>query len=491
MLMSAIFSALHDVWSAFWSIPHISVWISTIWAGYLVWLAGWIVLQKREPAATLSWLLSLALLPILGFVIYYWFGPQKIKRHRLRRSHCKVNLCPAPNPNDNPEYAELQHMVFSSTGLPPSSAQSVQLLVDGGGKYPRLLEDIAAAQQLIHIEYYIYQPDQSGTALRDALIDAAQRGIKVRLLVDAVGSAKASQQFFQPLVDAGGEVARFHPMRFDGIFRFWKRPWLNLRTHRKIVVIDNHIAYVGGINITDEQDERLNPLAYRDLHLRMEGNAVLELQQVFAEDWIYARPGQHAWIDAMADQPATAANGKIAMQIIASGPDSDWEAIHRAHVSAIHAARKRVWLTTPYFVPGEAGRMALTSAALGGLDVRLLVPKMSDNRLVTYAARSYYAELLRAGVKIYEYGPRLLHSKTLLIDDDLALIGTANFDHRSFRLNFEVQALIQDREVAGQLEKQLENEFAHTPQVKLDEGKKPLLSARLPEAIARLMSPLL
>ena len=207
----------------------------------------------------------------------------------------------------------------------------------------------------MHVEYYIYQPDQSGTALRDALTDAAQRGVKVRLLVDAVGSAKASQQFFQPLVDADGEVARFHPMRFDGIFRFWKRPWLNLRTHRKIVVIDNHIAYVGGINITDEQDERLNPLAYRDLHLRIEGNAVLELQQVFAEDWIYARPGKHAWIDAMANQPASMSNGEIAMQIIASGPDSDWEAIHRAHVSAIHAARKRVWLTTPYFVPGEAG----------------------------------------------------------------------------------------------------------------------------------------
>lgn len=489
--MSAIFSALHDVWNAFWDIPHITAWITAIWACYLVWLAGWIVLQKREPAATLSWLLCLALLPYLGFVIYYLFGPQKIKRHRLRRDGCKVNFSPPQNQANNPEYTELQRMAFSCTGLPPSSAHSVEMLVDGGNKYPRLLQDIAGAQQLIHIEYYIYQPDQSGTALRDALIDAARRGVKVRLLVDGVGAAKASQKFFQPLMDAGAEVERFHPMHFGGIFRFWKRPWLNLRTHRKIVVIDNAIAYVGGINITDDQDERINPLAYRDLHLRIEGNVVLELQQVFAEDWIYARPGKHAWVDEMAGQPPAATAGKIAMQIIASGPDSDWEAIHRAHISAIHAAKKRVWLTTPYFVPGEAGRMALSSAALGGLDVRLLVPKMSDSRLVTYAARSYYAELIRAGVKIYEYGPRLLHSKTLLIDDDLALIGTANFDHRSFRLNFEVQALIQDSGVALQLKKQLESEFARAPQVELNEGKAPLFTTRLPEAIARLLSPLL
>ncbi|PJK09011.1 cardiolipin synthase [Lysobacteraceae bacterium NML120232] len=490
--MSTLITTLHDVWNAFWDIPHIHVWLTVLWAAYLLWLAGWIVLQKREPAATLSWLLSLALLPYLGFFIYYWLGPQKIKRHRLRRDNCKVAFSPQQGRAENPEYAELQRMAYACTGLSPSSAQSVEMLVDGGGKYPRLLQDIAAAQRLIHIEYYIYHPDQSGTALRDALTDAAKRGVKVRLLVDAVGAAKASQKFFQPLLDAGGEVARLHPMQLGSVLKFWKRPWLNMRTHRKIVVIDNAIAYVGGINITDNQDERINPLAYRDLHLRIQGNVALELQRLFIEDWLYANPGDSgAWVSPLAQELPPAGEGAIPMQIISSGPDSDWEAIYRAHVSAIHAATTRVWMTTPYFVPGEAGIMALTSAALGGVDVRLLVPKMSDSRLVTYAARSYYAQLIRAGVKIYEYGPRLLHSKTLLIDDDLALIGTANFDHRSFRLNFEVQALIQDRGMAGQLKSHIENEFAHAPQVELDKGKAPLFSARLPEAVARLMSPLL
>jgi cardiolipin synthase len=178
------------------------------------------------------------------------------------------------------------------------------------------------------------------------------------------------------------------------------------------------------------------------------------------------------------------------VQVLTSGPDSSWEAIHRLHVAAIHAAQRRVWLTTPYFVPGEAAMMALTSAALAGLDVRLLVPRRSDSRLVTYAARSYFDDLLASGVRVYEYGPRLLHSKTLLVDDDIAIIGSANFDHRSFRLNFEVSLLFHDAGVAGELERLIEVDLAQAPRVRADRAQ-PLWSARLPEALARLVSPLL
>jgi cardiolipin synthase len=182
--------------------------------------------------------------------------------------------------------------------------------------------------------------------------------------------------------------------------------------------------------------------------------------------------------------------GPIRTQLLASGPDSPWEAIHRVHVGAIHAARERVWLATPYFVPGEAAMMALTSAALGGLDVRLVVPGMSDSRLVTHCVRSYYDELLAAGVKVYEYGPRMLHSKALLVDRAMAIIGSANFDHRSFRLNFEVSVLFDDPAVAAMVDAQFEREFACAPRVR-NERARPLLGARLPEAFARLLSPLL
>jgi len=178
------------------------------------------------------------------------------------------------------------------------------------------------------------------------------------------------------------------------------------------------------------------------------------------------------------------------VQVVSSGPDSSWEAIHRLHIAAINSAQRRVWLTTPYFVPGEAAMMALTSAALAGLDVRLLVPRRSDSVVVTYAARSYFDDLLAAGVRVYEYGPRLLHSKTLLIDDHVAVIGSANFDHRSFRLNFEVSLLFHDARVAGEVERMIELDLAHSPRVR-DDRPRPLWRVRLPEALARLVSPLL
>ncbi|MEP6632809.1 MAG: cardiolipin synthase [Luteimonas sp.] len=476
---------LLHAWHTITAIPHIGVYLTAGWFGYLILLGGWIVLQKREPVATLSWLISLALLPYLGFLIYHVFGPQKIKRQRLRRARTRVGLPTTEDHADGSDVVELGNLAQATTGLPPSTARDVRLLVDGAATYDALIADIAQARHHVHLEYYIYCPDESGRAVRDALVERARSGIKVRLLLDAVGSSKA-RHFFKPLLEVGGELAWFHPLRLGHI---WQRPWLNLRTHRKIVVIDGRVAYTGGINITDEENERLRPDAYRDLHLRVEGDVVRALQLVFVEDWAYATESRD-FISEVARAMPAAQPGTVAAQVLTSGPDSSWEAIHRLHVSSIHAARHRVWLTTPYFVPGEAAMMALTSSALGGLDVRLLVPKMSDSRLVTFAARSYYDDLLAAGVKIYEYGPRMLHTKALLIDDGIAVLGSANFDHRSFRLNFEVSMLFQNDGIAGELARLIESEFAHAPRVHATRARH-LMRVRLPEALARLLSPLL
>lgn len=477
---------LREIWNALLAIPHIGLYLAIGWLGYLVLLGGWIVLQKREPVATLSWLLGLALLPYLGFLIYHVFGPQRIRRQRLRRARVRSAMPEHVGNGERSDAFELARLSQAATGLPPTTASDVRLLIDGAAKYEALLADIRAATVHVHLEYYIYEPDRTGAALRDALVERARAGVKVRLLLDAVGAKNAPRRFFTPLLDAGGEVAWFHRTRFG---RVWQRPWLNMRTHRKIVVIDGRIAYTGGMNISDAQDERLGERAYRDLHLRIEGAAVRVLQLVFAEDWVYAS-GDRDCLAAIERETPAAAAGPVTTQVLVSGPDSSWEAIHRLQVSAIHAARKRVWMTTPYFVPGEAAMMALTSAALAGLDVRLLVPRMSDSRLVTLAARSYFGPLLLAGVKVYEYGPRLLHSKTLLVDDALALIGSANFDHRSFRLNFEVSLLFDDAGIAAQLAQLIEGELAQAPRV--HQGRKrTLLGSRLPEALARLMSPIL
>lgn len=472
--------SLPEVWRALIDHPDLRLYLTLGWIAYVLWLGGWIVLQKREPVATLSWLISLAALPVVGFVVYYFLGPQRIRRQRLRRQHSRGRLPQAFGPVD--EAQELARVAQATTGLPPSSARDVRLLVDGAAKYDALLEAIAAARRTVHLEYYIFNPDRIGTRVRDALVERARAGVQVRLLLDAVGSSDVGSRFLRPLREAGGEVAFFHPMRLR---RLWKRPWLNLRTHRKIAVIDGRVGFTGGINVTDEEDERAREDAYRDLHLRLEGPVVRELELVFLEDWCYAT-GQTP----PALPPPDAEPGSVPAQVLVSGPDSPWEAIHRAHVGAIHAARHRVWLVTPYFVPGEAARMALTSAALGGLDVRLLVPRRSDSRIVTYATRSYFDELLEAGVKIYQYGPRLLHTKALLCDDDLALIGSANFDHRSFRLNFEVCVMFHDAGIAAALARVIEGEFAHAPRVRPDRAR-PLWRARLPEALARLVSPVL
>lgn len=480
-----MFEALQRLWDWLATTPHLLALLAAGWAVYLVLLGGWIVLQKREPVATLSWLLGLALLPYLGFLIYHVFGPQKIRRNRLRRTHSRSAMTSAQIDAEQGEAAELVRLGQATTGLPATSSAEVDLLIDGAAKYTALLADIASAQHHVHLEYYIYEPDTTGAALRDALVERARAGVRVRLLLDFVGS-KASRRFFAPLIEAGGELAWFHPMHFG---RIWRRPWTNLRTHRKIVVIDGRIGYTGGMNITDEQDERLRDDAYRDLHMRLVGKSVRVLQLVFAEDWVYAT-GRRDFLAEVERQTPPADAGPIRTQVLTSGPDSNWEAIHRAHVGAIHAAKHRVWMTTPYFVPGEAAMMALTSAALAGLDVRLLVPRASDSMLVTLAARSYFGQLLVAGVKIYEYRSRLLHSKTLLVDDHLALIGSANFDHRSFRLNFEVSVLFDDADVAGALAAQIEREFANAPRVQRGR-RRPLLTARLPEALARLCSPLL
>ncbi|MFC0676441.1 cardiolipin synthase [Lysobacter korlensis] len=477
---------MDSLWGFWWDVASTvdpGIYLTLGWVVYVLGLGLWIVLQKREPAATLSWLVSLAALPYVGFVIYYVFGPQRIRRQRVRRGRNRAAL-PAPPVGHSPssDSLELARVARATTGLPASSATRVELLVDGATKYDALLAAVAEAREHVHLEYYIFRPDHTGAALRDALAERARAGVKVRLLLDAVGSGRVSKRFLRPLIEAGGEVAWFHPMRLHW---FWKRPWVNLRTHRKIVVIDDRIAFTGGINITDEQDERFDGEAYHDLHLRLEGEVVSALQLVFVEDWAYAThtpplPYPHAVLTP----------GPVAAHVLVSGPDSPWEPIHRVHVGAIHAARRRVWLATPYFVPGEAAMMALTSAALGGLDVRLIVPKVCDSRLVTYATRSYFDDLLQAGVKIHEYGPRLMHSKALLCDDDLAIIGSANFDHRSFRLNFEVSVLFRDHAVAAALAQLLERDLQHAPRVR-DDRDRPLLRCRLPEALARLVSPLL
>jgi cardiolipin synthase A/B len=311
----------------------------------------------------------------------------------------------------------------------------------------------------------------------------------VRLLLDAIGSQRIGRKFIRPMQDAGIEFLFFHDTRIGRRLR----PVTNYRTHRKIVVCDGRIGFTGGVNITDEEDARTRPDAYHDVHLRIEGSAVRWLQTTFLEDWTYAAGEDSAearsarsQMDALLPQVEY---GPVAVQIVTGGPDMALEPLHRMQIAAINSATRRVWLTTPYFVPTEAALYALTSAALRGVDARLLVPRRSDSAVVSAAARSYYDELLAAGVKVWEYKARMLHSKTLLVDDDCAIVGTANFDNRSFRLNFEVCAVVYGSALAGPLAAQFETDLRNSQPVLEDRHRKFL--PRLAEATARVFSPLL
>ncbi|RUS66413.1 Major cardiolipin synthase ClsA [Saezia sanguinis] len=503
--------------------------LATGWGVYLLVLAIWIILEKRSPQATIGWLLALGGLPVVGLLIYYFVGPRKLKRHRVMRgmrrqvlssyrSYWKEQLKVAQQfypqakcldvsqlPQEGESYAalirqlddlhlphmlsqqarQLSSMVFDSTGLPISMASHYQLLEDGGQTIDAICEAIRAARHTVHLEYYIYEPDETGTMLRDLLTEKARAGVKVRLLVDWLGSRKITRKYMAAFIEAGGELAFFH----QGALR-WIRSVVNMRTHRKIVVCDGAVGFTGGVNVTDEEDLRRNSNAYHDLHLKFEGPAVYWLEQVFLEDWHYTTGEVPQDIPAPVPLEDVPQGKGMQVQVIASGPDTPQAPIWRAKLMAINAARHRVWLVTPYFVPDEPALFALSSAALRGLDVRLMVPKMSDSLVVTLAARSWYGELMAAGVRIWEYGPRMLHSKTLLVDCEYSFIGTDNFDNRSFRLNFEVAVLSYEHTAAQALEQQFMRDMLSARELHASDLKVPFWQ-QLPEDIARLGAPLL
>lgn len=473
---------------------HVKLWLSMGWTFYIVVVSVWILMQRSQPVATLSWLLSMAALPVVGLMVYYYFGPQRMKRQRIKRLRSRKRSRVRASMQRLRERMlqvdlrvhQVAQLVTATSEFPVSTASAMQLLVGGAATFDAIAEAVSAARHHVHLEYYIYEPDQTGTALRDLLIEKARAGVQVRLLVDALGSKKLNAKFLQPLLDAGAEVARFHDAKVGRRLR----PVINFRTHRKILVCDGKVGFVGGVNVTDEENERILSNAYHDVHLRVEGAVVNWLQTVFMEDWAYALDKDPLSIPVDLDALLPdAEDGKLPMQLITSGPDSGLQAIYRAHLAAIHAAEQRIWLTTPYFVPTEAALAALTNAALRGVDVQILVPRKSDSALVTAAARSYFDELIRCGVRVYEYKARMLHSKTLVVDDNMAIIGTANFDYRSFFLNYEVCLIGYGEALNADLARQFQRDLLQSQRVRYKSEKG--WGRRLFGSVARLSSPLL
>ena len=477
---------------------------------YVVVLAVWILFEKRSPLATIAWILALIALPYVGFVIFFILGPRRLVRKRIKHKRARgaisattpLGASQPPPAQYDPRVAQLVHLVTRAGEPPPSQCDSVEIFHDALETFDAMEAAILAAKHHVHVCSYIFDPRRSGLRFREALITKARAGVIVRLLVDDVGSASINRRFIKPMREAGIKFACFNQVALS---RFRSR--VDFRNHRKIVVCDGTVGFTGGVNISDDylppigghkavadrirdarKERKGHAAPWRDTHAKITGDAVRWLQLTFLDDWYYttgfsARDKEYF--------PTQTRVGHHLVQIVSSGPDRDVEPIQKLFFAAIAAARERVYATTPYFVPDDAILTAFTTAAMRGVDVRVLVPRRSDSLVVTAAARSYYDTLLAAGVRVYEYQPTMIHSKTLAVDDFFAAVGTANLDNRSFRLNFEVNAILYGSEHAESLCAQFRKDLGAAKEIKAATRLEIPLRWRVAEASARLLSPLL
>ncbi|MDE6069761.1 MAG: cardiolipin synthase, partial [Alistipes sp.] len=408
-----------------------------------------IITDNRNPLKTLPWILLLILAPGVGLVFYFFFG-QNLSKQRIisRRMRKRIatqleEVDPAGAPALAEHHLPLARLLRQTAHAVPLYGSRITPYVDGASKLEALLEAIAAARHHIHIQYYIFCDDATGRRLRDALVAKAREGVEVRVLYDDVGCVRVKKSFFESMRAAGIEVHAFLHVKFP---LFTSK--VNYRNHRKIAVIDGLVGFIGGMNVADRYVYGGGQGEWRDTHFRVEGSGAAGLQASFLSDWSATTRQQ---VSGPAYYPAADRFTDGIMQVVASGPFGKWRTLLQAESFAVSRASRRVWIETPYCLPSDALNMALQEAALAGVDVRLMLPGRSDSRVVDLAGRSYLDDLMKAGVKIAFYTPGFLHSKLLLVDDDLAVVGSANMDFRSFEHNFEVNAFVYDRDFNARL----------------------------------------
>jgi cardiolipin synthase len=458
------------------------------------------VLRRRtEPMAMLAWILAIILLPFVGTILYFLMGSNQVlrrtRRRRRRLAHLIARLeewtqrqleqgapnCAAALPEDLLAIARLGE---SLVGMPPTGGNAVQIHQEANLTYAALEQALRAARHHIHLEYYIWRPDRTGYYFRDLVVEKARQGVECRLLLDSVGCIRLGRRFIRPLTEAGAHVAFFLPL-----YPLRKRLSAHMRNHRKIAIIDGQIAFTGSQNIGDEYRGRLRKLSpWYDTHLCIAGPAVLFLQRTFAEDWLFATRQNLAGKTYF---PEPQRPGSSIVQILPTGPDQNVSPLEQIVFAAVASARRSIRIATPYFVPDPGLRMALTHACARGVEVDLVLPTRSDSTLILWAARSFYAELLAAGVRIFEYDGGVLHSKIVTVDDRWCMVGSANMDVRSFRLNFEITALLYDEQVTRTLSDSVDRFCQNARRIRLRDVRRRRLHQQLIEGSARLLSPLL
>ena len=470
---------------------------SLVWLGYLLTWATipHILLRNKPPASTLAWVWAVILFPYVGPFFYLLFGTDRLVRQKLRASRA-MDAMGAREERRITAHTEALVEKLSSAEQPiidllsrlnefaVSAAEQTRLLIDGDQFFPALAERIDQAEHHVHLEFYIWRDDVRGREMLDHLVAAARRRVEVRLLLDRVGCFRLRRSHFRRLVAAGGRLAWFrtaHPLRNRWTF--------TLRNHRKLQIIDGEHAFVGGMNMGREyagEDPAIGP--WRDVQIEISGAVARKFQMIFADDWFFAT--EEKLLDPRY-YPTPEKAQHLVVQPITDGPDNADDPIQMSIVFMLNTARRRVWLTAGYFAPKEPLLTALQLAAGRGVDVRLLISEKTDHPMLVNVGRSYYEELLRFGVQIYEYETGINHSKVALVDDDWLMVGSANFDVRSMRLNFELNALVRDRVRALELDCVLTKDFARSSRIELENFVRRSRGQRLKESLVRPLAPLL
>ncbi len=448
--------------------------------------------ENRNPVKSIAWVLVLVLLPVVGLVIYLIFGRnlrgmRLISRSDLRelRSRNDVSDFNAPVQGLSDESMQLISLVNKLTEPHLFVGNDLQVFTAGRDKFESLMRDIEDARQYIHVQYFIIENDAVGSQLIELLKRKAREGVQVRVLYDYVGSFYFRPRLLRQMREAGIEVHPFLKLTFT---QFALR--INWRNHRKVVVIDGKVGYMGGMNIASRYvtgDKHWQP--WRDTHMRITGDAVTALEYSFAIDWNFTT---RKLLTARSVHMTPPASGEgYPMQMVSSGPTNRWHNISFVFFKAISLAKRCVYVQTPYFLPSDALLKAMQGAALSGVDVRLMIPRRPDSAMLRLATGSYIKECLLAGIKVYFYEPTVMHAKVVIVDDEFVTLGSTNFDFRSFEHNFEFNALVYSKEFNTSMKKTFEDDMQQSTRLSMGKWKQRPLAQKALESVVRLISPIL
>lgn len=487
-----MFDALTNLIASGW-IQTVLLWIAVASTVLIIII---IVSENRNPVKSLAWVTILLLLPVVGVVLYLFFGrniknKRMISRRNRRRLRRREKHSKADPRDCGLSEASVQQINLGRTltGAQFYEGNAVDIFGDGPSKFEALKADLKAARHSINLQYYIFSDDATGREIASILCQKAAQGVAVRVIYDHVGSFGTANRFFKNLRRAGVQAKPFFKVTFP-----WLGTRINWRNHRKIVVIDEKVAYIGGMNIADRYAcGNTGKRSWRDTHLRITGAAVAALQYAFAVDWSFTggeliEEAPQA-VGTFAQLHGTIEN--VGAQVLTAGPTSQWANVAMAFHKAICNARHRVFIQTPYFLPTEGLLKALQSAALAHVDVRIMMPEHSDSAMLTFASSSYVAECLKAGIKIYLYGPGMLHAKMIVVDDELVSLGSTNFDFRSFDYNFESNIFLYSHGANARAAELFLADSEHCRRVHPAEWRRRPFRHKMAASILRLLSPIL